>query len=324
MVGATHGNELTGAWVAKRVESEPELAARPSFESVQTLIGNPRAYAATARFVDADLNRQFSTEALQDLSRPGYEAARARELDALFGPKAAPAAASGRPGGSADFLVDLHTTTSEMGVTFIAEPWSPLGVAAACWCQRELRPRAAAGELPEVRVVLESLDRRASPHLISAARDGLMIEVGPVPQGLLLARACGWMEAAAAAVMDFLEKFNAGARLDLPEKMVVYRDVGVKVPVPTGADGKPEAVFHADFQGGDFKPLRKGDPMFQRVSGEVITYDGAHGEEIWPLFINEAAYYLPESGLGFGVSLREEAEVPQVICSSSSVAGSAP
>ena len=40
----------------------------------------------------------------------------------------------------------------------------------------------------------------------------------------------------------------------------------------------------------------------------VDRYDGAHGEVVRAHFINEAAYYLPSSGLGFELS--QEAELP--------------
>lgn len=39
----------------------------------------------------------------------------------------------------------------------------------------------------------------------------------------------------------------------------------------------------------DFLPLRPGDPIFQTFSGEEILYQG-HAT-IYPVFINEAAYY---------------------------------
>jgi len=312
IVGATHGNELTGAWVVRRILHAPDLVQRPSFEAWEAMLGNPRAYQETRRFVDEDLNRQFLSEALSNLALPGYEAQRAKALAAQFGPKAK---GDCKDTAACDFLVDLHTTTTAMGITLIAEPWSPVGVAAACWCQQRLRPRTEAGDLPEVRVMLESLDKQSSPHLISVAREGLMIEIGPVPQGVLKADACRWMEITTSAVMDFLHSLNTGTDLDLPPKAHVFRDIGIKIPAPLSEDGKPAAMFHEAFEGKDFQPLRKGEPMFLGVDGKIICYDGSYGDVIWPCFVNEAAYYLPQSGLGFGVTLHEEIEVPAVTTS---------
>mmetsp|Transcript_139551 Transcript_139551/g.362846 ORF Transcript_139551/g.362846 Transcript_139551/m.362846 type:complete len:458 (-) Transcript_139551:7-1380(-) len=318
IVGATHGNELTGAWVVRRMHHAPNLMKRSSIEALDAVLGNPRAYQETRRFVDEDLNRQFLGEALSDLTLPSYEAQRAKALAAQFGQKTK---GDREEAGASDFLVDLHTTTTAMGVSFIAEPWSPVGLAAACWCQQKLRPRTEAGDFPEVHVILESLDKQSSPHLISVAREGLMIEIGPVPQGVLKADGCRWMEIATSTVMDFLEALNTGADLALPQRAHVFRDIGVKIPAPLSEDGKPAAIFHEDFEGKDFQPLRKGEPMFLCVNGEVICYDGAYGDVIWPVFVNEAAYYLPQSGLGFGVTLHEEVEVPAVTTSLKGVSG---
>jgi len=284
------------------LEHLPHFARRPSLEPVTTILGNPEAYRTTRRFVDVDLNRQFREEDLANLSHAGYEHQRAKALDARFGSRA-------RPGEAADFIVDLHTSTSSMGITYITEGWSDVGLAAAVWCQRQLGPRCAVGELPPVRVVRESLGRRETPHLISMCPHGLMIEIGPVPQGVLRHDACTWMEAATTAVLDFLEALNSGS-LELPQRAVVYNDLSVKVPAPLGPDGKPAAIFHSDFQGKDFQPLHNGDPMYLTLDGEVVRYDGRHGETIWPVFVNEGAYYLPESGLGFGVTIRDEIDVP--------------
>lgn len=307
VVGATHGNELTGVWVTHRIERRPGLAKRPSLDDVITVIGNPEAYRDTRRFVHADLNRQFRVEDLGDLSLCGYEHQRAKVLHRSFG-------AGAGDGQAADFVVDLHTSTASMGISFIVEGWDDVGLAAAAWCMRELEPQSASGELPPVRILRETLPRRDSGHLIAMCPHGIMVEVGPVPQGVLRHDACTWMEAATMAVLDFLEALNTG-RLDLPQRVVVYSDLAVKVPAPCGPDGKPAAVFHPDFQGRDFEPLRKGDPLFVDLDGEVIRYDGAHGDVIWPVFVNEGAYYLPESGLGFGVTLREEVDVPVVATS---------
>mmetsp|Transcript_7483 Transcript_7483/g.20215 ORF Transcript_7483/g.20215 Transcript_7483/m.20215 type:complete len:356 (-) Transcript_7483:22-1089(-) len=305
VVGATHGNEATGVWVCQRIQHKPEIVARPSISVVDTVIGNPQGYKETRRFVDLDLNRQFMVDDLADLSLTGYEHQRAKVLDARFGPKSSSSPA-------ADFVVDCHTTTTSMGITLITEPWSKVGLAAACWCQGRLRQMFAGGDGPQVHVVAEGFSKHSSPHLMSMGREGLMIEVGPVPQGVLRHDACAWTEAALSSVMDFLEGVNTGTLDGYAETATVYRDVNIKVPAPTGPDGKPTAVFHRDFQGSDFRPLRKGDPIFMCIDGTVITYDGAHGDVVWPLFINEGAYYLPESGLGFAIALQEEVDVPAI------------
>ena len=66
---------------------------------------------------------------------------------------------------------------------------------------------------------------------------------------------------------------------------------------------------HPDLQDKDWRQLRAGDPMFVRMDGVTVDrYDGRHGEVVHAHFVNEAAYYLPSSGLGFELS--QEAELP--------------
>jgi len=304
VVGATHGNELTGAWVARRIQELPELAARPSVPRIETVIGNPVAHKKTCRFIDVDLNRQFRSADLADLNLVGYERDRAKVLNAQIGPK-------DQPDLAADFIIDLHTTTTSMGISLISEQWSEVGVAAAVWCQQHLSRRTQDGELPPVRVLYERIEKDSSPFLTSVGREGLTIEVGPVPQGLLRHDVCSWMEAAVAAVMDFLEVLNTGTAV-LPKTAKVFDYTGKKIPAPEDADGRPTALFHRKFQGRDFCALHKGEPIFMDLHGNELCYDGAHGEVIWPIFINEGGYYLPESGLGFGVAVQAEIQVPQV------------
>lgn len=48
-------------------------------------------------------------------------------------------------------------------------------------------------------------------------------------------------------------------------------------------------MVHPNLQDKDYIKLKKGDPLFITLEGESIVYD--KDEEIYPLFINEAAYY---------------------------------
>lgn len=47
-------------------------------------------------------------------------------------------------------------------------------------------------------------------------------------------------------------------------------------------------TFSASFQDNDFKLLHPGDPMFLKFSGEAVKHEG---EELYPFFVNECAYY---------------------------------
>ena len=115
IVGGTHGNERIGVELIRAWQIQPSLVTRSSFTTT-LVIANPVAVMRNVRFVDSDLNREFAVvvpPAIVPAQLPadeaatapaGLEAQRAKELDLLMGPKAA-------PGGACDFIIDLHSTT---------------------------------------------------------------------------------------------------------------------------------------------------------------------------------------------------------------------
>jgi succinylglutamate desuccinylase len=135
LFGGTHGNEYNGVFVCDTCRKNPSLVER-NFKEVHLITGNPRAVENVIRFVDEDLNRQFSTSKLmmEDHMSSSFEATRAKYLNSLFGPKPHEEDAD-EPSGSVafgilcslktllfnflfrklDFAIDLHTTTSNMG-----------------------------------------------------------------------------------------------------------------------------------------------------------------------------------------------------------------
>ncbi|KAA0154967.1 hypothetical protein FNF27_02955 [Cafeteria roenbergensis] len=304
VVGGTHGNETTGVYALRRFQKHPELLARDGID-VEYCLANPKAVREVRRFVDDDLNRQYSMARLRDDSLESYESVRAKLIEQRFGPKD-----SDRP--HADFLVDMHTTTSRMGITMIFESQ---GVdPAALYVAKEVRRMLAGRTSAPVFILFADLERDGIPHTPSIARSGVAIEVGPVAQGLLRSDACEWMEQAALAVMDAIARLNTGeATASEAEAVPVFQNSRVKVPCPAGEDGSPLAVFHERLQDGDYRPLRKGDPIFRGLDGEVIEYDGRLGDTVFPVFVNEAAYYLPESGLGFALCHHATLPLPPIV-----------
>ena len=111
--GGTHGNEYTGVWLIKRFREHQSLVSRSGL-AVSTLLNNPKAIKENRRFIDTDLNRMFSATCLNDVELGGYEANRAKALNTKLGPKGTDAAQ--------DFVIDLHTSTANMGVTFCLQP----------------------------------------------------------------------------------------------------------------------------------------------------------------------------------------------------------
>lgn len=94
IVGGTHGNEYTGVFCIKALERQMKRGKQKYPFELRTLVGNPEAYMANKRFVDSDLNRQFTGDAMAAARARAAESLalsveqkRAMEIDDLLGPK---------------------------------------------------------------------------------------------------------------------------------------------------------------------------------------------------------------------------------------------
>ena len=92
--------------------------------------------------------------------------------------------------------------------------------------------------------------------------------------------------------------------------MRVYVDAA-RVPWPAAEGGSrlPGALIAPGLQDRDFEPLAAGDALFVRRNGRVVEYDGESGAVVYPVFVNEAAYYHAQSGAA-GVALATLADWP--------------
>ncbi|KAL4696533.1 hypothetical protein H8959_002231 [Pygathrix nigripes] len=265
VTGGTHGNEMSGVYLARHWLQSPAELQRLSFSTVPVL-ANPAATAACRRYVDHDLNRTFTSSFLNSRPTPddSYEVMRARELNQLLGPKA-----SGR---AFDFVLDLHNTTANMGTCLIAKSSHEVFAMHLC-------------------------------HHLQLQYPELSCQVFLYQQGVLRADIFSRMRTLVATVLDFIELFNQGETPgDFREtgtafpafEMEAYRPVGV-VDFPRTDAGNLAGTVHPQLQDRDFQPLQPGAPIFQMFSGEDLLYDGE--STVYPVFINEAAYY--EKGIAF-------------------------
>ena len=269
IVGGTHGNEFTGAYLIKKFERRPDLVKRSSFETL-TLLGNPKALEASSRYIDEDLNRCFLKQALQNASLSGYEARRAKMLNQILGPK-----------GNArmDCLLDLHSTTANLGLTLILVNHHPFNLKLAAHLTTIN---------PLVKVYCWSQPGRENAFLNSLCELGFAIEIGPVAQGTLSAAHFRTMETLIYTVLDFLEMFNQGDPVMTENTLTLYQHLSV-IDYPKNEQGEIQAMIHPQLQGRDYDPLYPGDPLFMGWDGTSIVYQGE--STVWPIFINEAAYY---------------------------------
>ncbi|MEH1838310.1 MAG: aspartoacylase [Nostoc sp.] len=283
IVGGTHGNEFTGAYLIKKFEQHPHRVHRASFETI-TLLANPKAFAAVRRYIDKDLNRCFGQVDLQDLTLSSYEDIRAKEINYLF-------SVNGKT--PVDAILDIHTTTANMGLTVITDE-HPFNLRLAAYLQN-------ANSFVNVYVLPYSEQESSLP---SICQFGCTIEVGAVAQGVLQADHFRQTEALIDTALNYLEQYN---RVEIPSfdnKLTFYQHRGT-IDYPRSESGEIQAMIHPQLQFQDYKPLTPGAPMFLTFDGEAIAYEGA--STVYPVFINEAAYY--EKGIAMCITQQQQAIV---------------
>ena len=286
IVGGTHGNEFTGAYLIQKFAQFPDLITRPSFETV-TLLANPNAFAAGRRYLEKDLNRCFLKQDLQDPTLNSYEDVQAKLIQdtlALNGDK------------QADFILDLHSSTANMGITIILDNSHPFNLKLAAYLS-QLNPL--------VRVYRCSFKSIAeNPFVNSLCELGFAFEVGPIAQGILKARLFQQTEELVRALLDYLEQFNHGKIPSNNETLILYDHLSV-VDYPKKPDGTIFGMIHPELQDKDYQALNPGDPIFITFDEKTIVYEGT--STVWPIFINEAAYY--EKGIAMCLTKRQQINI---------------
>ncbi len=282
IVGGTHGNEFTGAYLIKKFENFPELVKRPSFETL-VMLANPQAFQANRRYIDKDLNRCFSIEDLNNSLGSSHEQDRARFINKVLGPKGNP---------QVDFIVDLHSTTANMGLSIVLLDDNPFNIKLAAYLS---------SIQPTVKIYSWIEPEKESSFLNSICDKGFGIEVGPIPQGTLQATLFQKTEELIHAILDYLEKYNQGKIPQISHSVTIYQHLKV-VDYPKNENGEIECMIHPQLQGRDYEELKPGDPLFLTFDGKTIYYE--EESSVYPVFINEAAYY--EKGIAMCFTRKEQ------------------
>jgi succinylglutamate desuccinylase len=262
--GGTHGNELTGVFLAKKHG---------------WLLANPAATAICRRYIERDLNRCF---ALSDLnsSDGALELTRAREINALLGKKGTENAP--------DLILDMHNTTANMGITLILSQKNEVLINISAHIAREFK---------DVHIYLQPEKREESPYLGTIAKSDVCIEAGPQAHGTLDAEIFFKVERIVFRFLELAEAWDNGV---LPKISEVETFTETRsIDYPRDSKGNITAIVHPALQGRDFCELRSGMPVFMGFDGKEILWQG---ETCYPAFINEAAYY--EKGIAMSLAER--------------------
>ncbi|MEO1433030.1 MAG: aspartoacylase [Cyanobacteria bacterium J06633_8] len=265
LIGGTHGGELTGVFLVKKFQQSPQMIQRDGVETI-SLIANEKAIAMGRRYIDTDLNRTFKREDLENPKLNNHEQLLAKKIARQIEQE------------KIDLIIDLHSTTANMGLTIILCDSNPDLLQLAAYLTKINS---------KVKILLYTLPKNSS-HVRSLAELGITIEVGAVANGILDAKLFQETEKLIYAILDFIEAEKKGQSLAVPPSFTYYSAIGT-VDFPRNEQEEIKAMIHPQLQFQDYQPLHPGNPMFVTFDGEEIFYQG--DEIVYPVFINEAAYY---------------------------------
>lgn len=271
IVGGTHGNELAGIYLINYWKNHTDIVARSNF-TTELLTANTNAIKNNVRYTDCDLNRQFAQKDLENHELTNYEQTRAKAINQQLGPKGNP---------RIDLVIDLHNTTSNMGPTLLVPGKGRFYDLLSIYIKHNL---------PEATIFLDEENKDNAEHhlLATLGKYGVIVEVGPVPQGVLKHEVTEQMALMTNMILDFTEMFNNNELPELPDSIEAFRYIK-SIKLPTDEQNNRLGMVHQHVEGQDFKPLNPGEPVFALFDGSIITFDEV--TTYYPTFINEAAYY---------------------------------
>lgn len=253
--GGTHGNEWTGIKIVEHYQNYFKNKF-PNLD-LEFILANPEAFKLRTRYKDEDLNRAFQYLSEQ---RSSYESQRAREI--LIKINEAPC-----------FVIDLHTTTANMGNTLIVSHYNA----------RNLGLCTKVGKKYPLCRVIGAPDPNRK-YLVSQSDFGVMIEVGPVANNIISATQ---LESTLGLLEGILTELSLGI-ITSPGSLEMYEEK-LDVYYPQDEKGNVSAYIHSGFQGKDFQKIKGKYRPFMAFEGGEMELETL--EELYPIFINEAAYY---------------------------------
>jgi aspartoacylase len=254
--GGTHGNEWTGVKIVENYLSHFQNKY-PGLK-LEFILANPEANKLNKRFKDEDLNRAF--QYLGEDRKNSYEHDRAREIRTLITSEDC-------------FVIDLHTTTSNMGKTIVISDYHPYNLQLCSRVKEKIAGCRMIGA-PDP----------GKKYLASQTKFGLILEVGPTPNGLINGPVLEETLLLLDQIFDEISKTNSLEKGSLE----VFEEIQ-NVNYPSNPRGEISSYIHSTFQGKDFTPVKGKYKAFRTFHGEDIELTTT--DEMYPIFINEAAYY---------------------------------
>jgi len=275
LVAGTHGNEINGIWLFEQSKKSSFLINTHGIKTCK-VIGNPEAKKAGQRYVHSDLNRSFKEESFLLLNSSNVEERRANQLVKLYG------ISGDNP---CQIALDFHTTTASMGSCLIVYGRREADLALAALIQNKLG-------LP---IYLHESDKKQTGFLVESWPCGLVVEIGPVGQGILNSKIIFQTKLILENLLEQIQKVK-NLNFLFPEKLIIHRHIK-SIDFPRDEEGQIDGYVHSLRQSKNWQPLKKNDELFYKFNGETIKF--VEDEPYIPVFINEAAYMEKNIAMSF-------------------------
>jgi succinylglutamate desuccinylase len=296
--GGTHGDERNGVYLGRnyaKIQGPAGGVHGYNFE-LQVVESNPEAVKKNLRYIEEDLNRCFLSKDLENPEHTTlYEHRRAKEINALLGPKTSPTPA-------ADYVLDLHNTTAATGVALFLHP-------------RDTFSQGLAAYLKSIdsTVQVALWANRDVMLLPSLGRSGMTVEVGPVSIKCLHAGLYKQTQTLLDAALRYMtahnvarKRTNDGNNQERKQERLQCVQMIRAVPFPRGPNGDLSGMIHPAVDGKDFSPLNVSDPAFSMFDGSAASVKDIVGsgdelpEVVFPFLVNEASYYEKDTAFLIG------------------------
>ena len=264
IVSGTHGNEINPVWAVNQFRNQKNTIEKNI--EYKYILGNPLAYERGCRYIDKDLNRSFNS-IKNNLDNSFYEINRANHLIEKYGVNGSE---------PCQIAIDLHTTTANMGTSIVMYGRREKDFCLAALLQHKFG-------LP---IYLHEKDNKQSGFLVEAWPCGLVIEIGSVAQNFHDPKIINRFLIIISSLRNEINKLKNN-QIKLPKQIIAHIHQG-SIDYPREKNGNINCLIHPERMNQDWKPIKKGDPLFIDIEGKIKTYTG--DKTIWPVFIGEAAY----------------------------------
>ena len=276
-----HGNEKTGIYLLKKLQNHQELIKRNGFNT-EILLVNRKAIELNQRYYEIDLNRCFD---LQKINSKGqlYEQQLAQKIYQQVRTKAV------------DFVLDFHTTTSNMGLTLMLSSDRPFNLQLAAYL-------AATNPLVKIVRSHPELNQNRFRNLFPF---GFTVEMGAIAPNVIDPVWFNRAEILVKQILDYIEQNNQGNQPASVSNITVY-SMSQPVYFPTNDQGDITAIISPQLHGNDYSELAPNSTIFNKFNGENIIYQG--NTSVYPIFINETAYW--EHKIAMYLTTRDKLTIP--------------